>query len=201
MNSIKFSILAILSIILSFNSCSKEKVEISGSFLFSEISSSNSTYGFVRENGAAVTIPTSEIDYNLFDECEQAHFFDYIEIISETKLKYTALDLWNNTENSTIKESDYTLTRDEDYEITTLAFEFLDEFGNDSKVLLEYKDNLLILHIYVLIDEWSSSLQPISYIKDQPKNPATSSKAESRLSSDEGDKIYMMVYTQKYTKN
>ena len=182
MNSIKFSILAILSIILSFNSCSKEKVEISGSFLFSEISSSNSTYGFVRENGAAVTIPTSEIDYNLFDECEQAHFFDYIEIISETKLKYT-------------------LTRDEDYEITTLAFEFLDEFGNDSKVLLEYKDNLLILHIYVLIDEWSSSLQPISYIKDQPKNPATSSKAESRLSSDEGDKIYMMVYTQKYTKN
>lgn len=190
-------VFAILATALLLSSCKKdddkEEQGLIGTYNFNAISDNNTAYGFVRENGEAEVVPDSEIDLSIFDDCNQVHQVDNIEILSETMLSYTAFDVWaGSSGESRNEESTYTVSDG------ILEFTFTDEFGNEDPIRLITEGDVLILKMIAYVDVWNGSVLPIETYDENPNFGYSPDNAANRLSQDEGDEIYVLVYEQKY---
>jgi hypothetical protein len=56
----------------------------------------------------------------------------------------------------------------------------------------------LILKVYAYVDEWNGNLQSAEVYDLIPSLELPEQTATDRFSSDEGDKIFMMTYEQRY---
>lgn len=204
MKTLKFVfIFSIIGSTLFFSSCKKDDEqeggeqgndqELSGTYTFDGISDNNPVYGFVRENGEAVEVSESEIDLSIFDEASQVHQVDNIEILSETTLSYTGFDVWaGSSGESRTAESAYTVTDG------ILEFTFTDEFGNEDPIRLVVDGDRLILKVIGIVDVWNGNPLSIEVYDQNPVFGYSPENAKDRLSQDEGDEIYVLVYDQIY---
>ncbi len=203
MKILNFAIIfAILGTTILFSSCSKDDDQeeeqgqaqaLTGTYNFTSISDDNPAYGFIRENGEAVEVASADIDRSIFNEASQVHQVDNIEILSETTLSYTGYDIWaGNSGESRTAESDYTISDG------ILEFTFTDEFGNEDPILMVIDGDKLILKVIGIVDVWNGNPLTIEVYDENPNFGYAPENAANRLSQDEGDEIYVLVYDQIY---
>lgn len=195
MHTLKLTIFAICSTVLLFSSCGKDKEKVSGTYVFSS-AVDKTYYGYKKENNEILEVATTDIDESLFDKCNQANRIDDIKILSDSKLSYTAYEVYLTTGATKIEESEYTVEDD------ILSFTFSDEWGNEESIGLLIEGDQIVLNMFAIVDIYGGSIQDIGIYDESPNFDSSPLNARARLegSAEDGDEVYMMIYKQIYTK-
>lgn len=196
MKSLNFLFLTAVIIALSLSSCNKDDdtSRLEGTYTFDNISQNNEIYAFERQGGNAIEISEEAVDMSQFDECSQLKIIDDITIISDTRLSYTAYNRWQNYNERGIEESDYSISGD------VLEFTFLDEFSNDSRITMKIEGDQLILYTYAIAEQSMSSWSDLQFYYRQTNEVILEDSATNRLSGNEGDQVYIMLYEQRFSR-
>lgn len=196
MKAFKLLVLTTLIIPLVLSSCDNDDGPQlpEGVYSFKNISENNEIFAFERRGLEAVEIPQEEVDMSRFDECSQVHIIDEITILSDSRLSYRAFNRWIDLNETQIKESDYSITGN------VLEFTHIDEFSNESKMTMQVEDEQLILYTYVIVEQWLGNWIDPEFHSHQTNQIIDESDALNRLSGDEGDQVYYMLYEQRYSQ-
>ncbi len=111
-----------------FTSCKKDETSsLEGTYSFTSVSTDNEIYGFIKQNGEIIELPTADIDMSLFADIDNVYQLDNITILPDNRISYTAYEIYDfdGIIESHAEESDYTINGNH------LEFTYIDEFGNE----------------------------------------------------------------------